>query len=301
MPVINSVCLRRTLGMHVSGNEMKDISRRYSNGNVNNGDAHFNKDVNRVVRTINYTKNSKCHEMADFLKSMKGTSYYTPAVKRALNEYVIRHVCSKKAKNAIKEYTGAVAVSQKLNHFLKTGLPLDGTMQEIVEGLNEVFSKNPNSDYVLKTFNGSPHKTRLSEVKEGETIVVKGYLSTSRDVNVAHYFMGGFDIIDKFDFPFFVLPRLNTEGELNVIFGKSHCDISGLSVFKGEQEELYPHGVEFRKLFQCVHKGITINVLEEVSEDLGDFRSGDLRKVKSAFFDNETQRFHSFSRKSSWL
>ncbi|EER9981224.1 hypothetical protein AAET14_004440 [Escherichia coli] len=280
MPVINSVCLRGTLGMHVSGNEMKDISRRYSNGNVNNGDAHFNKDVNRVLRTINHTKKSKCHEMADFLKSMKGTSYYTPAVKRALNEYVIRHVCSEKAKNAIKEYTGAG--HKNLNYFLKTGLPLDGTMQEIVEGLNEVFSKNPNSDYVLKTFNGSPHKTRLSEVKEGETIVVKGYLSTSRDVNVAHSFMEEFEEFEIF--PVFALPTLNAEGELNVIFGKSHCDISGLSVFKREKEELYPHGVEFRKLFQCVHKGITINVLEEVSEDLGDFRSGDLRKVKSAFF-----------------
>ncbi|ENJ4210998.1 hypothetical protein AB1D78_004084 [Escherichia coli] len=299
MPVINSVCLRRTLGMHVSGNEMKDISRRYSNGNVNNGDVHFNKDVNRVLRTIRHTKKSKCHEMAEFLKSMKGTSYYTPAVKRALNEYVIRHVCSEKAINAIKKYTGAEC--QNLNYFLEAGLPLDETMQEIVEGLNEAFSKNPNSDYVLKTFSGSPHKTRLSEVKEGETIVVKGYLSTSRDVNVAHFFRVDIEDFEKIDFfPLLALPTL-AKGELNVIFGKSHSDISGLSVFKIEKEELYPHGVEFRKLFQCNHKGITINVLEEVSEDLGNFRSGDLRKVKSAFFDNETQRFHSFSRKSSWL
>ncbi|EHB8454738.1 TPA: hypothetical protein G8431_004455 [Salmonella enterica] len=133
MSVINSVYLRRTLGMHVSGNEMKDISRRYPNGDVSNADKYFKRHVNRILKTINHTKKDKCHEMADFLKCIKETCYYTPAVKRALNEYVIKHVCSGKAKDAIKKYTGEEY--QNLNAFLRTGLPLDGTMQEIVEGL----------------------------------------------------------------------------------------------------------------------------------------------------------------------
>ncbi len=277
MPVIKSVKLRRTLGMHVSGNEMKDISRKFPNKDVSNADKHLKKDVDRIAKTINHTEKDKCHEMANFLISVKGTYYYTDAVKKAINEYVIKHACSKKAKDAIIKYTGSEFV--RLNYFLRESLPLNGSLQEIVDGLNEVYAKNVNSDYVLKTFRGGPNKTHLSKAKEGDIITVKGYLSTSRDVEVAKMFT----MLD-----FGVVFNSNAKGELDIIFGKSHCDISGLSKHKYEQEELYPHGVTFRKVFQCNHKNITINVLEEVSGELGDARSEELRKTKGI------QRSHSF-------
>ncbi len=277
MPVIKSVKLRRKLGMHMSGNEIKDITRKSPNKDMSNADKSLKKDIDRIAKTINHTEKDKCHEMANFLISVKGTYYYTDTVKKAINEYVIKHVCSKKAKDAIIKYTGSEFV--RLNYFLRTGLPLNGTLQEIVDGLNEVYAKNTNSDYVLKTFRGVSHKTELSKAKEGDIITIKGYLSTSRDVKVAKMFT---------TLDFGVILNSNAKGELDIIFGKNHCDISGLSEHKDEQEELYPHGAKFRKVFQCNHENVTINVLEEVSEELGDAHSGENRKTK------EIQRSHSF-------
>ncbi|HAX5265275.1 TPA: hypothetical protein JZG31_004434, partial [Escherichia coli] len=91
MSIINSVHLRRAFGMHVSGDEMKEISKKYPNGNVKNADKNLKRDVKRIANTINSTNKSKCHEMARFLTSIKGTCYYTSFVQKSLDNYAIKH------------------------------------------------------------------------------------------------------------------------------------------------------------------------------------------------------------------
>ncbi|EBJ0540267.1 hypothetical protein DNH65_19625 [Salmonella enterica] len=380
MSIINSVHLRRAFGMHVSGDEMKEISKKYPNGNVKNADKNLKRDVKRIANTINSTNKSKCHEMARFLTSIKGTCYYTSFVQKSLDNYAVKHgrniesrtinknfnnheelnnnanknigqsrqshiyehgfnkkkhsneheyanifsdgsneheyanifsdssneheyanifsnssneseyttvssnssneheyanVFSKNAKSAIQLYTGCEY--RQLNDALRNSLPLNGTMQEIIEGLNEVFSKNPNFGSVLRTYRGVPHKTNLSDLKEGEVCTVKGYLSTSRNKDIANGFKG------------------EHGGELNVIFGRNHCDMSKYSKFPGEDEELYPHGVKMRKLFQYDLGGVHINILEELSEN-----PVSIHRVTSAL-DVAKVNQHSFSRKSGHL
>ncbi len=328
MSIINSVHLRRAFGMHVSGDEMKEISKKYPNGNVKNADKNLKRDVKRIANTINSTNKSKCHEMARFLTSIKGTCYYTSFVQKSLDNYAIKHgrniesrtinknfnnheelnnnanknigqsrqshiyehgfnkknhsneheyanVFSKSAKSAIELYTGCEY--RQLNDALRNSLPLNGTMQEIIKGLNEVFSKNPNFGSVLRTYRGVPHKTNLSDLKEGEVCTVKGYLSTSRNKDIANGFKG------------------ERGGELNVIFGRNHCDMSKYSKFPDEEEELYPHGVKMRKLFQYDLGGIHINILEELNEN-----PVSIRRVTSAL-DVAKVNQHSFSRKSGHL
>ena len=328
MSIINSVHLRRAFGMHVSGDEMKEISKKYPNGNVKNADKNLKRDVKRIANTINSTNKSKCHEMARFLTSIKGTCYYTSFVQKSLDNYAIKHGCniesrtinknfnnheefnnnanknigqsrqshiyehefnkknhsneheyanvfSKNAKSAIQLYTGCEY--RQLNDALRNSLPLNGTMQEIIEGLNEVFSKNPNFGSVLRTYRGVPHKTNLSDLKEGEVCTVKGYLSTSRNKDIANGFKG------------------ERGEELNVIFGRNHCDMSKYSEFPNEEEELYPHGVKMRKLFQYDLGGVHINILEESNEN-----PVSIRRVTSAL-DVAKVNQHSFSRKSGHL
>ncbi|WP_097456987.1 ADP-ribosyltransferase [Escherichia coli] len=380
MSIINSVHLRRAFGMHVSGDEMKEISKKYPNGNVKNADKNLKRDVKRIANTINSTNKSKCHEMARFLTSIKGTCYYTSFVQKSLDNYAIKHgrniesrtinknlnnheelnnnanknigqsrqshiyehglnkknhsneheyanvfsnssneseyanvfsnssneseyanvfsnssneseyttvssnssneheyanVFSKSAKSAIELYTGCEY--RQLNDALRNSLPLNGTMQEIIKGLNEVFSKNPNFGSVLRTYRGVPHKTNLSDLKEGEVCTVKGYLSTSRNKDIANDFKG------------------ERGGELNVIFGRSHCDMSKYSELPYEEEELYPHGVKMRKLFQYDLGGVHINILEELNEN-----PVSIRRVTSAL-DVAKVNQHSFSRKSGHL
>ena len=341
MSIINSVHLRRAFGMHVSGDEMKEISKKYPNGNVKNADKNLKRDVKRIANTINSTNKSKCHEMARFLTSIKGTCYYTSFVQKSLDNYAIKHgrniesrtinknfnnheelnnnanknigqsrqshiyehgfnkknhsneheyanvfsdssneheyanVFSKSAKSAIELYTGCEY--RQLNDALRNSLPLNGTMQEIIKGLNEVFSKNPNFGSVLRTYRGVPHKTNLSDLKEGEVCTVKGYLSTSRNKDIANGFKG------------------ERGGELNVIFGRNHCDMSKCSEFPDEEEELYPHGVKMRKLFQYDLGGVHINILEELNEN-----PVSIRRVTSAL-DVAKVNQHSFSRKSGHL
>ncbi len=341
MSIINSVHLRRAFGMHVSGDEMKEISKKYPNGNVKNADKNLKRDVKRIANTINSTNKSKCHEMARFLTSIKGTCYYTSFVQKSLDNYAIKHgrniesrtinknfnnheelnnnanknigqshqshiyehgfnkknhsneheytnvfsdgsneheyanVFSKSAKSAIELYTGCGY--RQLNDALRNSLPLNGTMQEIIKGLNEVFSKNPNFGSVLRTYRGVPHKTNLSDLKEGEVCTVKGYLSTSRNKDIANDFKG------------------ERGGELNVIFGRNHCDMSKYSEFPYEEEELYPHGVKIRKLFQYDLGGVHINILEELNEN-----PVSIRRVTSAL-DVAKVNQHSFSRKSGHL
>lgn len=77
--------------MHVSGDEMKEISKKYPNGNVKNADKNLKRDVKRIANTINSTNKSKCHEMARFLTSIKGTCYYTSFVQKSLDNYAIKH------------------------------------------------------------------------------------------------------------------------------------------------------------------------------------------------------------------
>ncbi|MFL9164937.1 ADP-ribosyltransferase [Escherichia coli] len=330
MSIINSVHLRRAFGMHVSGDEMKEISKKYPNGNVNNADKNLKKDVKRIANTINSTNKSKCHEMARFLTSIKGTCYCTSFVLKSLDNYVIKHgrngesrtinknfnnheelnnnanknieqnrqshiyinvdsarknhsneseyanVFSNNAESAIRLYTGLEY--KKLNKALRNSLPLNGTMQEIIDGLNEMFSKNPNFGSVLRTYRGVPHKTNLSALKEGEVCTVKGYLSTSRDKDVANDFIKG-----------------KSGGGLNVIFGRNHCDMSKYSNYPYEKEELYPHGVKMRKLFQYDLGGIHINILEESVEN-----SVSIRRAKSVP-DVAKVNQHTFSRKSGYL
>lgn len=328
MSIINSVHLRRAFGMHVSGDEMKEISKKYPNGNVKNADKNLKRDVKRIANTINSTNKSKCHEMARFLTSIKGTCYYISFVQKSLDNYAIKHgrniesrtinknfnnheelnnnanknigqgrqshiyehgfnkknhsneheyanVFSKRAKSAIELYTGCEY--RQLNDALRNSLPLNGTMQEIIKGLNEVFSKNPNFGSVLRTYRGVPHKTNLSDLKEGEVCTVKGYLSTSRNKDIANGFKG------------------ERGGELNVIFGRNHCDMSKYSEFPDEEEELYPHGVKMRKLFQYDLGGVHINILEELNEN-----PVSIRRVTSAL-DVAKVNQHSFSRKSGHL
>ncbi|WP_250299291.1 ADP-ribosyltransferase [Escherichia coli] len=247
MPIINSVHIRRMLGLHVSGNEMKEISRKYQSGNISYIDKYLKRDIKRISKTINNTNKPKCHEMAKFLLILKDTCYYTSFSKKSLDEYVIKYghgfvgntcnenipsppaatntptnnssehvnVYSKKTMNnfqkntggryknlnehanlysektidALKRYTGSEY--KELNDALRRGLPLDKKMWEIKKGLDEIFSKNPNDGFLLKTFRGVPRKTNLSDLKEGEIGIVKGYLSTSRNVNNARGFQGG--------------------------------------------------------------------------------------------------------------
>ncbi|HAV9130737.1 TPA: hypothetical protein JLE90_004809 [Escherichia coli] len=380
MSIINSVHLRRAFGMHVSGDEMKEIAKKYPNGNVKNADKNLKRDVKRIANTINSTHKSKCHEMARFLTSIKGTCYYTSFVQKSLDNYAIKHgrniesrtinknfsnhevlnnnsnknigqssqshiyehrfnkknhsneneyanvfsnssnnseyatvssnnsnnseyatvssnnsneneyanvfsnnsneneyvnVFSNNAKSAIRRYTGCEY--SELNNALRNSLPINGSMQEIIDGLNEMFSKNPNFGSVLRTYRGVPHKTNLSDLKEGEVCTVKGYLSTTRDKNIANGFKGV------------------SGGELNVIFGENHCDISKYSHFANEEEELYPHGVKMRKLFQYDLGDVHINILEELVEN-----SVSIRRVKSAL-DVPKVNQHTFLRKSGRL
>lgn len=314
--------------MHVSGDEMKEIAKKYPNGNVKNADKNLKRDVKRIAKTINSTHKSKCHEMARFLTSIKGTCYYTYFVKKSLDIYAIKHgrniesrtinknfsnhevlnnnsnknigqssqshiyehrfnkknhsneneyanVLSNNAKSAIFRYTGWEY--SELNNALRNSLPINGTMQEIIDGLNEMFSKNPNFGSVLRTYRGVSHKTNLSDLKEGEVCTVKGYLSTSRNKKVANGFKGV------------------SGGELNFIFGRSHCDISKYSLFANEEEELYPHGVKMRKLFQYDLGDVHINILEESVEN-----SVSIRRVKSALDVAKVNR-HTFLRKSGRL
>ncbi|ELY5855635.1 hypothetical protein SNN70_004258, partial [Cronobacter malonaticus] len=185
------------------------------------------------------------------------------------NEHEYANVFSKNAKSAIQLYTGCEY--RQLNDALRNSLPLNGTMQEIIEGLNEVFSKNPNFGSVLRTYRGVPHKTNLSDLKEGEVCTVKGYLSTSRNKDIANGFKG------------------ERGEELNVIFGRNHCDMSKYSEFPNEEEELYPHGVKMRKLFQYDLGGVHINILEESNEN-----PVSIRRVTSAL-DVAKVNQHSFS------
>lgn len=46
MPIINSVHIRRMLGLHVSGNEMKEISRKYQSGNI----SYIDKYLKEILR-----------------------------------------------------------------------------------------------------------------------------------------------------------------------------------------------------------------------------------------------------------
>ncbi|WP_215256521.1 ADP-ribosyltransferase, partial [Escherichia coli] len=202
-------------------------------------------------------------------------SEYTTVSSNSSNEHEYANVFSKNAKSAIQLYTGCEY--RQLNDALRNSLPLNGAMQEIIEGLNEVFSKNPNFGSVLRTYRGVPHKTNLSDLKEGEVCTVKGYLSTSRNKDIANGFKG------------------ERGEELNVIFGRNHCDMSKYSQFPNEEEELYPHGVKMRKLFQYDLGGVHINILEELNEN-----PVSIRRVTSAL-DVAKVNQHSFSRKSGHL
>ncbi|HFV4884574.1 TPA: hypothetical protein ACH9PF_004592, partial [Escherichia coli] len=91
MPIINSVHIRRMLGLHVSGNEMKEISRKYQSGNISYIDKYLKRDIKRISKTINNTNKPKCHEMAKFLLILKDTCYYTSFSKKSLDEYVIKY------------------------------------------------------------------------------------------------------------------------------------------------------------------------------------------------------------------
>ncbi|ENY9402732.1 ADP-ribosyltransferase [Salmonella enterica] len=370
MSIINSTHIRRSLGLHVSSNEMKGITQKYPNGDIKNADKHLKRDIKRISNTINETDNLiKCHMMANFLKSIKDTNYYTPSVKKSLLEYTIKHgrdvirqSCNKSKGNNESEYAnvGGVATASKgdyeneydnlsgvataskgdneneydnlssvatasksdneneydnlssvatasksdneneyantysakaicalekytgtgyleLNNALRNSLPLDGTMQEVIKGLNEIFAKNPDFGSLLKTFRGVSHKTNLSALKEGEIEVIKGYLSTSRDVNVANNFRG-----------------MDGE-ELNIFFGKSHCDLSKKSKYPFEQEELYPHGIKVRKLFQHDLGKMRINIFEEVTKE-----STSVRKTGAALdlaTEKETPKTHNIAKR----
>ncbi|HAG1892142.1 TPA: hypothetical protein G8W59_004206 [Salmonella enterica] len=370
MSIISSFNVRRMMGLHISGDEMKSITNKYQNGNVSNADKSIKRDIKRISNTINNTNKPKCHEMAKFLTSIKNTSYYTSTVKKSLDQYIIKHgtdvieqnpnkssnineseylnarenslitkvsnnnecenmnpvfnnnldkheyanlgystsikengnnhensisssakniylsggeyanICSARANDALQQYTGNTY--KELNNALRNNLTLRGTMQEIKKGLDEIFAKNPNFGSLLKTFRGVPHKTNISHLKEGEIIEISGFLSTSRDIKVANDFASGIDN--------------SMDGELNIIFGMNHKDVSSVSLYPFEQEELYPHGTKFMKLFQHDIDGVRVNILEEVSNNLTDVNKNIEALDLSA--GKEAQKTHKPTRKS---
>ncbi len=214
--------------------EGRTINKTFNNHEKLNSNANKNIEQSRQSHIYEHEFNKKNHsnehEYANIFNNSSNESEYTTVSSNSSNENEYANVFSKNAKSAIKLYTGCEY--RQLNDALRNSLPLNGTMQEIIEGLNEVFSKNPNFGSVLRTYRGVPHKTNLSDLKEGEVCTVKGYLSTSRNKDIANCFKGV------------------RGGELNVIFGRNHCDMSKYSEVPGEEEELYPHGVKMRKLFQ---------------------------------------------------
>ncbi|EDA8242571.1 hypothetical protein A4I99_23480 [Salmonella enterica subsp. enterica serovar Reading] len=174
-----------------------------------------------------------------------GKYTYINKNKSATHEYA--NLCSSKSIEALREYTDEYY--NYLNNALRNYLPQDRwpqKIQEVKEGLDEIFTKSTNTGSVIKTYRGAPFKTNLSYLKEGEIGTVKGYLSTSRSTIKAHRF------------------RQNGE-EFNIIFGKNGRDIAEESTFPEEQEVLYPDGTKLRKLFHYDVNGVRNNVLEEVS------------------------------------
>lgn len=276
MSIINSTHIRSYLRLHVSGNEMKEIERKYQNGYV----KHLSRDIKRIANTIHESNKTKCDSMVIFLVRLhlSGSKYYTPSVEKAISEYSFK-IYSNKAGVALKTYSKTFGNYKKLNSALRNDLPLNKKLQETNEGLREVFDYNANTGYTLKTFRAAKKKTQLSSIKEGETGLIKGYLSTSRDINVAKGF------------------GREKKGEFNILFGKSHVDISKYANDPEEQEELYPHGVIFKKLFQHDLGDKRINVLEEVSAE-----PTSERKASAALdlaTEKETPKVNNFARKSN--
>lgn len=174
-----------------------------------------------------------------------GKYTYINKNKSATHEYA--NLCSTKSIEALRKYTDEYY--SYLNNALRNDLPQDRwpqKLQEVKEGLDEIFTKSTNTGFVIKTYRGAPFKTNLSYLKDGEIGTVKGYLSTSRSTIKAHRF------------------RQNGE-EFNIIFGKNGRDIAEESTFPEEQEVLYPAGTKLRKLFHNDVGGVRVNVLEEVS------------------------------------
>lgn len=174
-----------------------------------------------------------------------GKYTYINKNKSATHEYA--NLCSIKSIEALQKYTNEYY--SYLNNALRNDLPQDRwpqKIQEVKEGLDEIFTKSTNTGSVIKTYRGVPFKTNLSYLKKGEIGTVKGYLSTSRSATKAHIF------------------RRNG-GEFNIILGKNGRDIAGESTFPEEQEVLYPDGTKLRKLFHYDVNGVRNNVLEEVS------------------------------------
>ncbi|ECC3382632.1 hypothetical protein AH775_18755 [Salmonella enterica subsp. enterica serovar Give] len=179
---------------------------------------------------------------------------YTYINKNESTTHEYANLCSTKSIEALQKYTNEYY--NYLNNALRNDLPQDRwpqKIQEVKEGLDEIFTKSTNTGSVIKTYRGVPFKTNLSYLKEGEIGTVKGYLSTSRSAIKAHIF------------------RQNGE-EFNIIFGKNGRDIAGESIFPEEMEVLYPVGTKLRKLFHHDVGGVRVNVLEEVSEVPGSDR-----------------------------
>ncbi|EGU39834.1 exoenzyme T [Vibrio ichthyoenteri ATCC 700023] len=161
------------------------------------------------------------------------------------------HILSKNAIDAIDYYTGGFEY-RKLNSALRENLPLNDEMLKVISGLNELFTKKTSTDRIIKTFRGVFVETDLSHINEGDTVEIKGYLSTSRLLKVANLFMG-----DE--------SENKGKAELNIIFGKSSYYIAEHSRCDYEEEELYPHGLKLKKVFQYHDGKKQLNVLEEVA------------------------------------
>ncbi|EEA7255024.1 hypothetical protein TX45_004111 [Salmonella enterica subsp. enterica] len=308
MPIINSMNIRRGLGLHVSTNEIKWLEFKYPSGDVSYADKYLRRDIKRITDTLNHTCKTKIYKLARFLSDIRNTDYYTPAAAKALHNYNINYGWK------FGYYAEKICdVNENINEHIYASTGGDASAGRI-PGKYTYINKNKSATHeyanlcsiksieALREYTDEGHKylnsalrhdlpqelwsQKIQEVKKGldeiftkstnTGSVIKTYRGAPFKTNLSYLKQGEIGTVKGYlstSRSTIKAHRFRQNGEeFNIILGKNGRDIAEESKFPEELEVLYPAGTKLRKLFHNDVGGVRVNVLEEVPEAPGSDR-----------------------------
>jgi len=164
--------------------------------------------------------------------------------------------------NAIQWYTKSCFLFRLLNKALRTeNIEVLYTFRYFIVDLCQSLEGTHDNKYPLRVYHGGQmSKTEIENYQIGTLVAANGFLSTTRDLQVAHHFAGLDSITGRSpsqsqeDYIQFVLLQIDIDNDVSsdIIW----TDISAISLFPDEKEVLFDLGSTFEIVniqYDCEH------------------------------------------------